>query len=110
MLYFEGGALLKNSDKIRNWGRSSDTIDVRLLDIDFVAWVRLQNMLPTKVDEEENLIDKIIWGDKKLENSVSKNLLVSSDDSYLSRSILNSPNKNISLEDSFGSLCNIGEI
>ena len=56
MLYFEGGALVKNSDKIRNWGRLSDTVDVRLLDNDFVAWVRLQNTLPTKVDEEENLI------------------------------------------------------
>ena len=110
MLYFDGGALLKSPGKIRNWGRWSDTIDVRLPDTDFVVWVRLQNMLSIRVDEEEILVDKIVWGDRKLEDSVSRKLLTSSDDSYLSRSILKSPNKNICLDDSFESLCNKGEI
>ena len=44
MLYFDGGAILKSPGKIRNWGRWSDTIDVRLPDTDFVVWVRLQNI------------------------------------------------------------------
>ena len=110
-MYFDGGALLKNSGKIRSWGRWSDTVDVRLPDTDFVVWIRLQNTLSlTKVDEEEILVDKIIWGDRKLEDSVSRKLWTSLDDSYLSRSILKSPNKNIYLEDLFESLCNKGEI
>ena len=86
-IYFDGSALLKNSCRIRNWGRWSDTIDVRLPDVDFVVWVRIQNMLFIRVDVEEILVDKIIWGDTKLEDSVSRKLLASSDDSYLSRSI-----------------------
>ena len=53
ILHFDGGALLKNSGKIRNWGRWSDTVDVRLPDIDFVEWLRLQNMLSIRVEEEE---------------------------------------------------------
>ena len=42
---FDCYALLKNSDKIRNWGRWSDTVDVRSPDTDSGVWVRLQNML-----------------------------------------------------------------
>ena len=45
-----------------------------------------------------------------MEDSVSRKLLISSDESYLSRSILESPNKNICLEDSFKNLCNKGEM
>ena len=55
-------------------------------------------------------MSKTTWGDKKLEDRVSMKLLTNSDDSYLSRSILKSPNKNIDLEDSSESLCNKGEI
>ena len=87
-LYFDGGALLKSPGKIRNWGRWSDTVDVRLQEIDFVVWVRLQNLLSIRVDKEEILVGKFIWGDRKLEDTVSRKLLTSSDDWYLSRSIL----------------------
>ena len=43
-MHFNGGALPKNSGKIRNLGKWSDTVDVRMPDIDFVVWVRLQNI------------------------------------------------------------------
>ena len=76
-LYFDGGALLKNSYKIRNWGRWSDTVDVRLPDIDLIVSKRLQNMLFIRVHEEEILVDKIICGDRKLEDGVSRKLLTS---------------------------------
>lgn len=56
------------------------------------------------------LVGKIIWGERKLEDSVSKKLSGSLDDSYLSKSILRSPNKSICLEDSLESFCNKGEI
>lgn len=70
MLHSDGGALLKNSGKIRNWVRWSDTADIRLRDIDFFVWVRLQNMGSMKVDDEEILVGKIIWG-KKIVKAVS---------------------------------------
>ena len=63
-----------------------------------------------RVDKEEILIGEIIWGDRKLEGNVLRKLLTSSDDSYLSRSILKSCSKNICLEDFFESLCNKGEM
>ena len=56
------------------------------------------------------LVGKIIWGERKLEDSVSKKLSGSLDDSYLSKSILRSPNKSICLEDSLESFSNKGEI
>ena len=70
-----------------NW---SDALNVSLSNIDFVAWVRvrLQNMLSVKVEEKEILMGKIIWGDRKLEDSVSRKLRTSSDGSYRSMSIL----------------------
>ena len=102
--------MLKNSSRIINWGGWSDTIDARLSDIDFVVWVRLKNMLSIRVDEEEILVGKVIWDDKKLEDSVSRKLLTSSDDSYLKKSVLKSPQKKHCLEDSFQSLYNKGEI
>ena len=104
MLYFDSYTLPKN------WGRWSDTVGVRLPDIDFNVWVRLQNMLSVKRDKEEILVGKIIYGDKKLEDSVLRKVLANSDDSYLSRSIWKSPNKNICIKDYFQSLCNNREI
>ena len=80
-MFFDGCALLKNSGKIRNWRRWSNTVDVRSQNIDLVVWVRLQNMLSIRVDEEESLGEKIVWGDRKLEDSVSRKLLTCSDDS-----------------------------
>ena len=68
-------------------------------------------MLSIRADKEEILVGNIIWGDRKLEESVSRKLLASSDDSYLSRSILKLSNKNIYLEDCFESFWrNKGEI
>ena len=60
-MYFDGGALLKNSGKIRNWGWWLNTVDVRLPDIDFVVSVRLQNMLSIRVDEEESSFNYLRW-------------------------------------------------
>ena len=88
ILYFDGGTLLNNSDKIRNWGKWSDMLDVRLANIDFVVQVRLQSILSVKVEGKEILMVKIIGGDRKLEDSVSRKLQASSDDSYLSMSML----------------------
>ena len=82
--------MLNNSGKIWNWGMWSDTVDLRLPDIDFVVRVRLQNIL-FRVEAEEILVDKIILGDRKLEDSVSRKPLRNSEDSYLGRSILQSP-------------------
>lgn len=56
-------------------------MDVMLPDIDFVLWARLQNMLSTKVDVEEILVGKIIWGDKELNKSILRKFLLSSDNS-----------------------------
>ena len=129
ILYFDDDALLKNSIKIRNWVRWSDTLDVRLPDIDFVVWVRLQNIFSIRVDKDI-LVGKIMWGDEVIENSkivyqgnyrqvhmihiyvdsVSRKQLTSLHDSYLSWSILKWPNKSICVEDSFKSLYNKGEI
>ena len=71
---FYGGALQKNSGKIGNWVRGSNTVDVGLGDIDFVVYITLQNMLSIRVDEKEILGGKIIWSDKKLEYRVSRKL------------------------------------
>ena len=71
---FHGGALQKNSGKIGNWVRGSNTVDVGLGDIDFVVYITLQNMLSIRVDEKEILGGKIIWSDKKLEYRVSRKL------------------------------------
>ena len=60
ILYFNGGAWLKNSGKIRNWGRLSDTVDIGLLDVDFVELVTLQHMLSNRVDKEEILKEKLL--------------------------------------------------
>ena len=129
ILYFDDDALLKNSIKIRNWVRWSDTLDVRLPDIDFVVWVRLQNIFSIRVDKDI-LVGKIMWGDEVIENSkivyqenyrqvhmihiyvdsISRKQLTSLHDSYLSWSISKWPNKSICVEDSFKSLYNKGEI
>ena len=66
-------------------------------------------MLLNKVDMEKILVNKIIWEDKKLEESISRKLLTGPDDFYLSRSTLKSPNKNICFDDSFERLHNEGE-
>ena len=62
-------------------------------DNDFVVRVRLDNMLSIRVSKEDILVGKIIWADRKLEDSVSRKLLTSSDESYLNRLILKSANK-----------------
>ena len=64
-MYFHGGALPKTSGKITNWGRRSNSVDVRLPDIDFLVCVILQNMLSIRVDHKEIPVDKIVLGDKK---------------------------------------------
>lgn len=65
-MHFDGGALLKNSDKVKHWDSLSKTVNFRLPDIAFVVWIRLQNILSIKVGKEEILVDKITWGDKKV--------------------------------------------
>ena len=66
-------------------------------------------MLSIRVGKEEILVGKIIWADRKLEDTVSRKLLTSSDESYLNSLILKSANKNICREDSFKSLRNQGK-
>ena len=51
----------------------------------FINIFLIQNMLSNRVDKEKILVGKIIWGDRKLEDSVLRTLLVSS------------PNRNICL-------------
>ena len=59
--------------KLEIEGRWSHTLlNVRLPAIDFVVWLNLKNMLSIKVDEEEILVGKIVWGDRKLEDSIDK--------------------------------------
>ena len=54
-------------------------------------------MLSIKVDEEKILVGKIISGDREMEENVLRKLWTSSDDLYLSWSVLQLPNKIIFL-------------
>ena len=54
-------------------------------------------MLSIKVDEEKILEGKIISGDREVEDNVLRKLWTSSDDLYLSWSVLQLPNKIIFL-------------
>ena len=67
-------------------------------------------MLSISVEVLEILVGRSIWGNKKLELSVSIKLLIESESSYFNKSILKSPNKKILLEDSFCSFNSNGEI
>ena len=67
-------------------------------------------MLSINVEVLEILVGGSIWGNKKLELSVSIKLLIESESSYFSKSILKSPNKKIFMEDSFCSFNKNGEI
>ena len=67
-------------------------------------------MLSINVEVLEILVGRSIWGNKKLELSVSIKLLIESESSYFNKSILKSPNKKILLEDSFCSFNSNGEI
>ena len=66
-------------------------------------------MLSINVDVLEILVDRGIWGNKKLELSASIKLLIESESSYFNKSILKSPNKKILLEGFFCSLTIMGE-
>ena len=67
-------------------------------------------MLSINVEVLEILVGRSIWGNKKLELSVSIKLLIESESSYFNKSISKSPNKKILLEDSFCSFNSNGEI
>ena len=63
--------------------------------------VEFEKMLLINVEVLEILVGRSIWGNKKLELSVSIKLLIESESSYFNKSILKSPNKKIILKDSF---------
>ena len=67
-------------------------------------------MLSIIVEVLEILVGRSIWGNKKLELSVSIKLLIESENSYFNKSIVKSPNKKIILEDPFYSFNTNGEI
>ena len=76
-----------------------ETIDVRLLDIMSNVKVTLQKMLTIKVEEDlEILVGSIMREDRKLDDSVSTNLLTGSNVSRFSRSMLKSPRTKIFFE------------
>ena len=76
-----------------------ETIDVRLLDIMSNVKVTLQKMLTIKVEEDlEILVGSIMREDRKLDDSVSINLLTGSNVSCFSRSMLKSPRTKIFFE------------
>ena len=76
-----------------------ETIDVRLLDIMSNVKVTLQKMLSIKVEEDlEILVGSIMREDRKLDDSVSINLLTGSNVSCFSRSMLKSPRTKIFFE------------
>ena len=67
-------------------------------------------MLSINVKVLEIIAGRRIWGNKKLELSVSIKLLIEPERSYFSKSILKSPNKKILLEDPFCSFNSSGEV
>ena len=80
---FWSGCIAKNFfGKIRNLGKWSVTENVRWPDIDFLVWVRLQFVLPIKINKKQILAGRIVHGDEKLEEGVSRKLLTSLDDQY----------------------------
>ena len=50
------GEFAKKSSIIANWGRGSETVDVKLPDIMFKLKVKLQKMLSIKVEEEWEIL------------------------------------------------------
>ena len=67
------GEFAKKSSIIANWGRWSETVDVKLPDIMFELKVTLQKMLSIKVEEElEIVVGSNMRGDIKLDQSVSQ--------------------------------------
>ena len=95
------GFAADKSFKKLNCGRCSENVDVTLTDSISSKEVNFENMLPIDVEVLEILVGKSIWGNKKLEVSVSIKLLIESESSYFSIkvSMLKSPNKKILLED-----------
>ena len=71
--------------------------------------VEFEKMLSIYEEVLEILVGRSKLGNKKLELSVSMELLIESESSYFNKSILKSPNKKILLDDSFCSFNNNGE-
>ena len=85
-------------------------VDVTLTESISSKEVEFENMLSINVEVLEILVGISIWGNKKLELSVSTKLLIESESSYFNKSILKSSNKKILLGDSFYSFNSNGEI
>ena len=99
ILDLDYGEFAKKSSIIANWGRWSETVDVKLPDIMFELKVRLQKILSIKVGEElEILVGSNMTGDRKLDENVSTKLLAGSNVSYCSKSMLKSPRRKIFFE------------
>ena len=95
------GFAADKSFKKLDCGKWSENVDVILTDSISSKEVNFEKLLPIDVEVLEILVGKSIWGNKKLEVSVSIKLLIESESSYFSIkvSILKSPNKKIILED-----------
>ena len=103
------GEFAKKSSIIANWGRWSETVDVKLPDIMFELKVTLQKMLSIKVEEElEIIVVSNMIGDNKLDENVSTKLLTGSDVSYCSKSMLKSPRRKFFFVFSLSSFPNNG--
>ena len=110
ILDFAADILEKKSFKEMNCGRWSENVDLTLPDSISSTEVEFEKMLSINVEVLEILVGRSIWGNKKLELSVSIKLLIESESSYFNKSILKSPNKKILLGDYFGSFISNGEI
>ena len=94
---FVAGIFQKKSFKKANCGRWSENVDVTLPDSISSEEVEFEKMLSINVEVLEILVGRSIWGNKKLELSVSIKLLIESESSYFNKSMLKSPNKKCSV-------------
>ena len=92
---FTAGYFEKKSFNKINCGRWSENVDVTLPDSISSKEAEFEKMLSINVEVLEILVSRSIWGNKKLELSVSIKLLIESESSYCNKSILNSPKEKI---------------
>ena len=89
---FTAGIFEKKSFKKINCWRWSENVDVTLPDSISLKELEFEKMLLVNVEVLEILVGRSIWGNKKLELSVSIKLLIESESSYFNKSILKSSN------------------
>ena len=92
ILDFTTGIFEKKYFKKINCRRWSENVDVTFPDSISLKELEFEKMLSVNVEVLEILVGRSIWGNKKLELSVSIKLLVESESSYFNKSILKLPN------------------